>query len=133
MMNPPVDYMIEIYIMTHSPNGVLHLPKKNLNFTKSYVRQFTYLSLYLTNMTEQEFTILPKGEQFRVLHQSGVAVSERRTVLNRFFLHQLGSFYVEIKYHIEMDYVQSIRSFSSINELDPYLKMINIRGLLKVS
>ena len=44
-------------------------------------------------------------------------------------LYQIESFYVEVYYHPMSNEVMKHRSFSSTNQLDSYLKEINIEGI----
>lgn len=57
-------------------------------------------------------------------------VCERNDRINRYFLFQLDSFYIEGKYHIQLNGVLGIKSFTEIDDLGPYLEKIDINSLL---
>jgi hypothetical protein len=57
-----------------------------------------------------------------------VFVSEKEDEEYKILLYQIDSFYVEVYYHKEHNVLKRFRSFSSINQLDPYLDKIDLTG-----
>lgn len=80
-------------------------------------------------MTVGEFEGLSEMQQLDTLQKHGVyigkSVKHEQTVL----LMQLDSFYVELYYNEYRRDLQKIRTFSSPDEIDEYLKWINIKNL----
>jgi len=80
-------------------------------------------------MTLYQFNDLDELEQFEELWENGVHIGERQEDKYRIVLYQLHSFYVELFYHIEHNVLHRLRSFSSTEQLDAYLKMFNLNEL----
>jgi hypothetical protein len=57
---------------------------------------------------------------------SGTHLAERIEGEFTISLYQIDGFYVEVYYHRENNMIQRFRSFSSTNQLDPYLQQISI-------
>jgi len=77
-----------------------------------------------------DFMLLKPGEQTDLLYKSGVFSGKIKTGRQTKVLYQLDAFYVEITYKKYRLFVDSIRCFSSTNELDPYIQQINIEELI---
>jgi hypothetical protein len=78
-------------------------------------------------MTLYEFNVLDEMEQAEAVW-AGVFVADREDEQHRILLYQIDSFYVEVYYHKQHNVLIRFQSFSSINQLDPYLDKIDLRG-----
>jgi hypothetical protein len=65
-------------------------------------------------------------EQQEALWDKGVHIDERQESPYRIILYQLDSFYVEVFYHMEHNHIHRFRSFSSTDQLQPYLNKIKL-------
>jgi hypothetical protein len=81
-------------------------------------------------MTLYQFNLLEEKEQAEMLWDKGVHVAERGDEQHNIVLYQMEGFYVEVFYHREQNAIKRFRSFSGINQLEPYLSKIDI-GILK--
>jgi hypothetical protein len=81
-------------------------------------------------MNEKEFTKLTDDQKYEVLLTEAIRIAERSFGLYKYYLYQLHSFYVESRYHTMQLDIHGLRAFSSTKTLEPYLKQIDIRGLL---
>lgn len=75
------------------------------------------------------FSRLPFREQMNIMLNDAVPIGERNDGINRYFLFQLNSFYIEGKYHIELQGVLGIKSFVDTEHLNVYLPSIDISAL----
>jgi len=81
----------------------------------------------LLAITLYEFTALDEMEQAEAIWD-GVFLGDRKDGEHRILLYQIDDFYVEVFYHIEYNTLRRFRSFSSTNQLDPYLNQIDLTG-----
>ncbi len=81
-------------------------------------------------MTHSEFMQLSPETQYNLMAMEGVQIAQREDGLNRYFLYQLDSFYVEGKYHCRPHKLAGIRSFTSTTSLDTYLDKIDISSVV---
>jgi hypothetical protein len=79
-------------------------------------------------MTLYEFNDLDEAEQIEVIWDSP-NIAERIEGEYKIKLFQVDSFYVEIYRHIEHDVLKRIRSFSSTDQLQPYIGQIDVSNL----
>jgi hypothetical protein len=77
-------------------------------------------------MTLYEYKILDEPEQYNVLWSKEVFIDHRIRATYNFLLYQIEGFYVELKYNREENKMQGIRSFSSTEQLEPYLRKIKL-------
>lgn len=68
-----------------------------------------------------QFNLLPESERFAALWQNGVYLDTRTANGYRVNLYALFSFYVEVFYNPTSNQVERLRSFTSVNQLEPYL------------
>lgn len=78
-------------------------------------------------VTLYQFNAMDEMEQIEALWEHGVHITERQDGEYRLILYQIDSFYVEVWYHMEDNDIRRFRSFSSITQLEPYLKNIEIK------
>ena len=78
-------------------------------------------------MTLYEFNSLDEMEQAEAVWD-GVLIGDRKDSEHRILLYQIDAFYVEAYYHIEYNVLRRFRSFSSTDQLDPYLNQIDLTG-----
>ena len=80
-------------------------------------------------MTLYQFNVLSEDEKAAVLWSKGDIVGD--SIENNFsiLLYQIRSFYVELYYSGKENKISRLRSFSSTNQLEPYLGKINISEL----
>ena len=86
--------------------------------------------MFCENMKIEDFKYLEKELKKRLLYKNGVYLASRRESEFLIDLYQVDSFYVEVYFLEEDEEIGYIRAFSSINELTPYLKNINISKLI---
>ncbi|GAA4745939.1 hypothetical protein [Flavisolibacter ginsenosidimutans] len=75
-------------------------------------------------MTVEEFTLLPYAERLSALTEQAVCVAGRDLPKFKVLLYQLGSFYVEVFYHVNYNYITELMPFDSTDLLSPYLANI---------
>jgi len=80
-------------------------------------------------MTFRQYRYLDEENQERVCWQYGVLVAERRVRGYIYQLYQVGGFYIEVKYSISLNSIQSFTAFESTDELDPYLQGIPLEWI----
>lgn len=80
-------------------------------------------------MTENRFNQLSEDEQSNIIHKKGVLISVRKAQEYKVLLYQIESFYAEVYYHPTKNVIK-IESFSSTEQLHPYLKQISLDGIL---
>jgi hypothetical protein len=56
----------------------------------------------------------------------GVLVADREDEEHKILLYQIDSFYVEVYYHKEYNVIRKYRSFASTEQLEPYLRKIDL-------
>lgn len=74
-------------------------------------------------MTLYQFNLLNEMEQKEAIWE-GVHIADREEGEYKILLHQINAFYVEVYYHAEDNVIKRYRSFSSIEQLAPYLERI---------
>lgn len=82
-------------------------------------------SSYLDFINLYQFNQLSETEQELALREAAL-LDDREEGDNTVYLFQLGSFYVEVYCHKADPSLNRYRSFSSVNQLEPYLKKIKI-------
>ena len=80
-------------------------------------------------MTLYEFNALSEDEKAAVLWSKGDFVIERKDNNFSILLYQVQSFYVEVFYSGKENKISKLRSFSSTEQLEPYLNNIDILGI----
>ncbi len=73
-----------------------------------------------------EFNQLDELEQMEALWDKGVFLADRTE--NEYYnkLYQIDGFYVETYRHIEHNVIKRMRSFSSTEQLTPYIDKLNL-------
>ena len=82
-------------------------------------------------MTHQTFNNLYKDEQQDMVLRYGAFLAERKDGNFRIMLYQVDNFYVEAYFYKKNKKVAWFRSFDANKNLQPYLKAIDISGLLQ--
>ena len=77
-------------------------------------------------MTLYEFNALDEAEQMEAIWYKSVELGKRKDETYEYTLYQIGSFYVEMQYHIEWKIIRDIKSFATTRLLEPYLGNIVI-------
>lgn len=81
-------------------------------------------------MSLYEFNLLDNNQlKAEAVWQDGVYIATRTSPLHldvKILLYQLPKFYVEVFYHEERNEILRLLSFSSVDNLEPYLLSINI-------
>jgi hypothetical protein len=80
-------------------------------------------------MTFYQFKVLSEYKQYEFLKNKGVFIAGRISTAYKFFLYQIDSFYVELKYNLYETRIEAIKCFSDLKPLDPYLENIKLPGL----
>ncbi len=80
-------------------------------------------------MTINEFNHLDEMEQAEAIWE-GIFIDNRVENGLVILLYQIDSFYVEVFYHQELNVIRGLRSFTNTNQLEPYLRKINLDGML---
>ena len=81
-------------------------------------------------MNHFEFMQLAASEQYQLIDTHGVQIAQREDGINKYFLYQLHSFYVEGKFNCKSQTPAGIRSFTSTLALEGYLEKIDISGIV---
>jgi len=81
-------------------------------------------------MTLYQFNALDEMEQEEAVW-SGTHIGERFDEVHNILLYHIDSFYVEVFYYREHNELVRFRSFSSTEQLLPYLGKINIDELIR--
>ena len=82
-------------------------------------------------MNFYQFNDSDELEQHEELWENGVHIGERIEGGHKIVLYQIHSFYVELYYHMELNALRRLRSFSSSECLDAYLQQYKINDLLR--
>ena len=82
-------------------------------------------------MTIHEFNMLDTSQQGQILWQYGTHLSDRNNRLSSMMLYQIDAFYVEVCFHRKKSNPIKFKSFTSTNQLQPYLNKISIGELLQ--
>lgn len=77
-------------------------------------------------MTLYQFNTLDEIEQAEAILEHGVVLGNRTDGEYNDILYQLGSFYVEIHYHMERNQIKGARMFANPDHLQPYLEQMTI-------
>jgi len=64
---------------------------------------------------------------------SAVHIGERRDSEHNILLYQRDDFYIEVFHHKEYNVIRRIRSFKSIEQLEPYLNQIDVVNVINGS
>ena len=80
-------------------------------------------------MTLYQFSVLTENEKTAIVWNEGDFVGDRKENNLSILLYQLQSFYVEVFYFGKENKISRLRSFSSLNQLEPYLNNIDILDL----
>lgn len=84
-----------------------------------------------TSIDLYKFQLLDQEDQINLLYTQGTFVGKQKNDNRISVLYQLDSFYVEITYKKYRYYIVSLRSFSTVELINPYLADINITDLVK--
>ena len=77
-----------------------------------------------------QFNVLIESEKTAIVWNEGHFVGDRKENNFSIMLYQVRSFYVELYYSGQENKISKLRSFSSTEQLEPYLRNINISGLI---
>jgi hypothetical protein len=80
-------------------------------------------------MSLSEFRALEEEEKKEAILQ-GTHIATRYDEYHSILLFQIGSFYVEVFYHLHLQVIRKCRPFNNVNQLCPYLRQIDISGIL---
>lgn len=81
-------------------------------------------------MKYREFNTLQELDQADTAWNKGVLLAERVEGFHSVALYQLDGFYIEVTRHTHFNVIIKVSSFRDTAHLEPYLKTINIEGLL---
>lgn len=82
-------------------------------------------------MTLDKFILLTEDQRISILWSEAKIIAERKERGYNVFLYQVYSFYIEVWHSCNVMNNYKLRSFSSIDELDPYLEQIDIAEILQ--
>lgn len=82
-------------------------------------------------MDERIFSALQKKEKLRLTNILGQYIGTRGEENYYIHLYQLHSFYVELFCHKQKSRIEKVHSFTSTDELIPYLEKIDIKELME--
>ena len=80
-------------------------------------------------MTLYKFNVLTENEKTAIVWSKGDFVIERKENNFNILLYQVQSFYVEVFYSGNKNKISRLRSFSSTDQLKPYLGKIDVLEL----
>ncbi|MGN6165323.1 MAG: hypothetical protein ACTHOF_12355 [Flavisolibacter sp.] len=81
-------------------------------------------------MLFKEFKYQDKQSKKQMLFNHGVYLAQRPHTGFTILLFQIDSFYVEVYFDTEEEQIGYIRTFTSVDDLEPYLQQVDISGLL---
>ena len=81
-------------------------------------------------MTLYQFNVLTENEKTAIVWNEGHFVGDRKENNFSILLYQVRSFYVELYYSGKENKISRLRSFSSTEQLEPYLGKIDISRLI---
>ena len=76
-----------------------------------------------------DFNTLPMQYQAQYTWDSGVFLSTRKTEAHVVNLYYTKKFFVEVHFSLRSEGVDMISSFTNIDNLDPFLDQIDLKGL----
>jgi hypothetical protein len=79
-------------------------------------------------MTLNEFEEMDQSEKMEAVWE-GAFITNRVDSEHEILLYQVDSFYVELYYDKKCNHISRFRSFSSTDELTPYLEQIDLNGI----
>ena len=82
-------------------------------------------------MTLYQSNLLNETQQAESLWENGVHIGEREDFPHTVALYQMDSFYVEVFYHRQLNAIKRFRSFSSTDQLEPYIAKIDVSRFSK--
>lgn len=77
-----------------------------------------------------EFKYQDKQKKKQLLFNHGVYLAQRPSGEFIILLFQIDSFYAEVYFDTEEEQIGYIRTFTSVNDLEPYLQQVDISPLL---
>lgn len=75
-------------------------------------------------MTEKQFNKLDKEKKYILIYEESVFQMCRYEEKICYLLYQHEGFYIEVEYHLELNKITSVQTFSSVKWLEPYLELI---------
>jgi hypothetical protein len=81
------------------------------------------------NMTIYDYNGLNQVEQFEILYNYGVHISDRADDDYCIILFQLHSFYVELYFNIQENALKKFVCFANVDFVEPYLQQIDLSDL----
>lgn len=81
-------------------------------------------------MNLDEFALLTEDQRISILWREAKIIAQRKEDDYNVFLYQVYSFYIEVWYSCNLMNIYSLKSFSSTEELDPYLEQVDISSLI---
>jgi hypothetical protein len=81
-------------------------------------------------MTLYEFNALTDTDKANTVWNDGEFVGDRLQEFYNVLLYQVHAFYVELFYNPEANEIVHLRSFSSTDQVEPYLTKIDLQGLI---
>lgn len=76
-----------------------------------------------------EFKYQDKQKKKQLLFNHGVYLAQRPAEEFTILLFQIESFYVEVYFDTEEEQIGYIRTFTSVDGLEPYLQQVDLSGL----
>lgn len=80
-------------------------------------------------MTLYQYNALDECEQQEAIWEYASKVAEREDEVYRYVLFSMFDFYIEDKFHKQLDVIYGRRSFNSATQLEPYIDKIDISNL----
>ncbi len=80
-------------------------------------------------MTLYQFNVLTENEKTAIVWNEGHFVGDRKENNFSILLYQVQSFYVEVFYSGNENKISRLRSFNSMEQLEPYMRKIDISEL----
>jgi hypothetical protein len=81
-------------------------------------------------VTIHQFNELTEDQQAFVLEQYGVCISARDHQTDKLLLYQVEGFYVEVFFDPSSMSIKKFKSFTTTDELEPYLNSISLKGVV---
>ena len=81
-------------------------------------------------MTLSKFNMLSQTQQYQVLMDRAVYLSNRSDNNFNYILYQIDAFYIEVKFDLVANDFIMYRAFEDMSELEPYLEEIDLHQVL---
>lgn len=81
-------------------------------------------------MRDRQYISTKDIEQSRTLWERGVLLLEKSDGYEKKMLYQMYDLYIEVTWHTHFNVIKKVRTFTSTNDIEPFLEEIDIKSLI---